>query len=61
MKQQKGFSLIEVLVSLLLVTAIALSLIQQQWHSKQVLTQLTLRTQSLQLIAKLDEAKAGHE
>jgi prepilin-type N-terminal cleavage/methylation domain-containing protein len=60
MKQQKGFSLIEVLVSLMLVTVIALSLVQQQWQSRQVLTQLTLRAQNLCFLSQLDEAKIIH-
>lgn len=56
MKQQKGFSLIEVLASLLLVTTLSLSLVQQQWQSKQVLTQLLLREQGSQVLDQIDEA-----
>jgi prepilin peptidase dependent protein C len=56
MKQQKGFSLVEVLASLLLVTTLALSLVQQQWQSKQLLKQLILREQGSQVLDQVDEA-----
>jgi prepilin-type N-terminal cleavage/methylation domain-containing protein len=51
MNQQKGFSLVEVLASLLLVTVVALSLLQQQWQSRL----LVLREQGTQLLDQLDE------
>jgi prepilin peptidase dependent protein C len=55
MNQQKGFSLTEVLTSLLLVTTLALSLMQQQWHSKYLLNQLVLRSQNIQLRDQIEE------
>lgn len=45
MKQQKGFSLVEVLVSLLMVTTLLVSLLQQQLQSKQLFTQLIFQEQ----------------
>lgn len=48
MQQQKGFSLVEVLVSLLIMTTLVLSLIQQQWQAEQLLNQLILREQDAQ-------------
>jgi prepilin-type N-terminal cleavage/methylation domain-containing protein len=36
MNQCQGFTLIEVLLSLLLVSTTALGLLQQQWNNKQV-------------------------
>ena len=56
MNQQEGFSLIEVLASLLLVTMIALFLLQQQWQSKQLLRQLIWREQSAWFLDAIDEA-----
>ena len=56
MNQPKGFSLIEVLVSLLLSSTLILALLQQQWQSKQLLNQLILRIQGTQL---LDQAEEG--
>ena len=44
MNQQKGFSLTEVLASLVLMAALALVLLQQQWQSKQLLNQLVSRS-----------------
>ncbi|EHL30284.1 PilW family protein [Legionella drancourtii] len=55
MKQQKGFSLVEVLASLLLVTTLALSLLQQQWQSKQLLNQLILREHGSQVLDQIGE------
>ena len=45
---QQGFSLIEALASLLLLTTLALSLMQQQGYSKQVLKHLILRVHAFQ-------------
>ncbi len=56
MNQQKGFSLVEVLASLLLVTMVALSLLQQQWQSRQLLQQLIGHEQSSQFLDQVDEA-----
>lgn len=56
MEQQKGFSLVEVLISLSLATLLALSLLQQQWQTKQLLNQLILREQGSQYLDQTDEA-----
>ncbi len=56
MNQQKGFSLTEVLASLLLVSTLALALLQQQWQSKQLLNQLVLRIQGTQFLDQIEEA-----
>ncbi len=55
MYQQKGFSLMEVLVSLLLVTTLAVSLLQQQWQSKRLINQLRLHAQGTQLLDQIEE------
>ena len=47
----QGFSLTDVLVSLLLVTSTSLALLKQQWHVSQFVNQLQTRTN---LIVKLD-------
>lgn len=56
MNQQQGFSLVEVLASLLLVTLVALFLLQQQWQSKQLLRQIIWREQSTWFLDAIDEA-----
>lgn len=43
----QGFSLAEVLVSLLLTTGISLVLLKQQWHVTQLFNQIRLRTTAL--------------
>ena len=55
MYQQKGFSLTEVLASLLLVTILAFTLLQQQWQSKQLINQLMLRAQGTHLLDQIEE------
>ncbi len=55
MNWQKGFSLTEVLVSLLLVTTLALALLQQQSQSKQLLNQLVFRSQGSQFLDQIEE------
>lgn len=47
MNQHQGFSLVEVLASLWLVTVVAWALMQQQVQSRQLLTQLILRQDTL--------------
>lgn len=42
-----GFSLTEVLVSLLLVTSTSLALLTQQWHVSQLFNQAHVRMQAL--------------
>lgn len=55
MNQQKGFSLVEVLLSLLLVTTLALTLLQQQEQSKYMLNQLVIRTQATHYLNQIEE------
>lgn len=55
MNQQKGFSLIEVLLSLLIVTTLALALVQQQSQSKYILNQLAIRTQATHHLDQIEE------
>ena len=55
MNWQKGFSLTEVLVSLLVVTTLALTLLQQRGQSKQVLNQLILQMQASQFLDQVEE------
>lgn len=47
MRTHKGFSLIEVLVSLFLVTSVSLSIIQQQWHVSQFSNHIHRRSNAL--------------
>lgn len=56
MNQQKGFSLIEVLVSLFLVSTIALALLQQQWQARVLAHHLEERTKTLHLQDEKSEA-----
>lgn len=55
MTQQKGFSLIEVLTSLLLVTTLAITLLQQQSQSKFLLNQLLIRIQATHYLDHVEE------
>ena len=59
MKQLKGFSLIEVLVSLMLVTTIALALLQQQWNTRQLINQLVLHAGAVQFLDLVSESVYG--
>lgn len=54
MKQQ-GFSVIEVLLSLMLVSSMILALIQQQQQSKQLLNQFIIRAFDASKLDQLDE------
>lgn len=56
MNQQKGFSLTEVLTSLLLVTTLALVLLQQQLHNRQLLKQLILRAENTQFLNQIEKS-----
>lgn len=56
MNQQKGFSLIEVLVSLMLATTLALALTQQQWHTRLLIKQLLARTQASAFLDQINES-----
>lgn len=49
MKRSQGFSLFEVLVSLLLITGTTLALMQQQWQLSRLLNQLLTSSQELVL------------
>lgn len=59
MKHLKGFSLIEVLVSLMLVTTIALALLQQHWNIRQFINQLIAHAEALQIIDRVTESLYG--
>ena len=56
MNQQKGFSLIEVLVSLMLVMSLGLGLLQQLGQTRQLLTQLVLREKASQFLDQINES-----
>jgi prepilin-type N-terminal cleavage/methylation domain-containing protein len=56
MKHQKGFSLIEVLVSLMLVMSLGLGLLQQLGQTKQLLTQLVVREKASRFLDQIDES-----
>jgi prepilin-type N-terminal cleavage/methylation domain-containing protein len=47
MKSQKGFSLLEVLIALLLITSSSIVLLQQQWQLSQFLNQVISDSQAL--------------
>lgn len=56
MNQQKGFSLIEVLVSLMLVTTLGLALLEQRGQTNQLITQLVLRANASRFLDQVDES-----
>ncbi|BCA96301.1 prepilin-type N-terminal cleavage/methylation domain-containing protein [Legionella antarctica] len=56
MVHQKGFSLVEVLISLMLVTTMGLALLAQQAQTGQLLTQLGLRAKASQFLDQIDES-----
>ena len=57
----QGFSLTEVLVSLVLVTGTSLALLKQQWQVSQLFNQIHLRAQALyQLDNASERLYAGH-
>jgi prepilin-type N-terminal cleavage/methylation domain-containing protein len=51
----KGFSLIEVLLSLLLVSTVCLGLLQQQQQSRQFLNQFMLNAQATYILDDINE------
>lgn len=55
MMKQKGFSLTEVLVSLLLMTTLTLGLLQHQRQSQQILKQFILKAQGLLILNQIEE------
>lgn len=55
MNQQKGFSLIEVLVSLVLASSVVIALFEQQLEIQQILSQLILRAGASQWLDTIDE------
>ncbi|QMT60685.1 prepilin-type N-terminal cleavage/methylation domain-containing protein [Legionella sp. PC997] len=59
MNREKGFSLTEVLISLILVTTLTLVLLQEQRQSKQLLNQLVFRTQGSQFLDQIEETLAA--
>jgi prepilin peptidase dependent protein C len=56
MTNQKGFSLIEIFISLMLVTTIGLTLLEQQTQTRQLLAQLMLRAKASQFLDQVDES-----
>ena len=60
MNQQKGFSLTEVLVSLMLVSTVALALLEQQWQTRHLLHKLVLRIGASQFLDHIDESLWVH-
>lgn len=55
MKTCQGFSLIEVLVSLLLMTTTSLALLKQQWHANQLFNQVLFQTKALTVLDNASE------
>ena len=55
MDKQKGFSLIEVLLSLMLVLSLGLGLIQQSGQTQQLISQLLVREKNSQFLDQGDE------
>ncbi|ARH00749.1 type IV pilus modification PilV family protein [Legionella micdadei] len=47
MNNQKGFSLVEVVISLLLITSTSVLLLRQQWQLSQLLNQLLVKSAAL--------------
>jgi prepilin peptidase dependent protein C len=56
MIDQKGFSLLEVLLALILLTTAALALLKQQNLTRQLLPQLALQAQASQVLDQMDES-----
>lgn len=55
MNQQKGFSLIEVLLSLVLMSTTALAVLAQQQQSRQLISQLVLSAGASLFLDQIDE------
>lgn len=55
MNQQQGFSLIEVLLSLMLATTLALALIQQQWNTRLLINRLLFRSGATLFLDQINE------
>lgn len=60
MHHQKGFSLVEVLISLMLITTLALSLLSQYVHSKQFLMRLIMPAKASFFLDQVDEFLIGN-
>ena len=56
----RGFSLIEILVSLLLATGLSLLLLKQQWQTSQLLNQILLRNSALNHLDNATEFELAH-
>lgn len=56
MDKQKGFTLMEVLVSLMLVTTVALILVEQQWKTKELISQLIWHVRGAQFLDQIEES-----
>lgn len=59
MKQIKGFSLIEVLISLMLVTTLALMLLDQQLRTRQLIKQWVLQSGASHFLDQVNETVYG--
>lgn len=55
MNTMHGFSLSEVLVSLLLISSTSLALLTQQWHVSQLFNQARVRLEALSQLDNLSE------
>lgn len=61
MNQQKGFSLIEVLLSLMLTATVALALLQLQVQAQCFLTKLVMRIEESHLLDNGREQKNSYQ
>jgi prepilin peptidase dependent protein C len=55
MVYEKGFSFMEVLISLILVSTLSLSLLEQQGQAQQALSQSTLRAEAAAFLDQIEE------
>lgn len=56
MSKHKGFTLMEVLVSLMLMTTVVLMLVEQQLKTRDLINHLIWRIQGSQYLDQVDEA-----
>lgn len=55
MNQQKGFTLMEVLVSLMLMTTLVLAVLQHQWNTRQLINQILLQAGASSFLDQVEE------
>lgn len=60
MNRQAGFSFMEVLLSLMLMTITAISLLEQQWHSARTWNQLQIQLGALLILDNASEQWMSH-